>query len=207
MARLGELWRHPCGKSQAVGQRDGREGGAGGREGGAEGEQRVGASAGLRAPSPAACQEQRLGRRGGDAPRRKHQNPSLLLSLSCFYHCADGPERNSSLRLGSQCRTSSNQLQVSEPAQGQHEHPNISHWFSQGRSPCLAAAPSRVPRQAVIPLGHCGHQSQQPQLHCLRRHRNILLLHKAPQGHNQMEGTKHLSFLLQPSHRSERMLW
>lgn len=134
--------------------------------------------------------------------------PAPLPLLFLLYHCADGPERNSSLRLGSQCRTSSNQLQVSEPVQGQHEHPSISHWFSQGRSPCLAAAPSRVPRQAVIPLGHCGHQSQQPQLHCLRRHRNILLVHKAPQGHNQMEGTKHLSFLLQPSsHRSERMLW
>lgn len=148
------------------------------------------------------------------APRRTAPNPSLLLcqegdcELRAVKHPSSIPlERAhsfpllfySAAALTAQGGTTPSEREAgTEPAQTSYKcqsqrresrnTPNISHLLSQGHVflPWLQHR-ARVPRGAVILLGHCGHQSQQPRLHCLRRHRNIHLLHKAlprpPQGH------------------------
>lgn len=82
---------------------------------------------------------------------------TFLPSPVSLCHCTDSPERNNSLRLGSQCRNSSNKLQMSEPAQGEYEHAQhlplaLSRTFSLlGSSTEQGAKGSSDPARALWP--------------------------------------------------------
>lgn len=77
------------------------------------------------------------------------EGPFLPSPVCC---CADSPGRNSSLRAGSRHRTSSNKLQMSEPAQGEQEHPqHLPLALPRTRFPSLAPAPSTGAKRSSDP--------------------------------------------------------